>query len=148
LLVPDRRAKSFFPSRARVYPPLSTKPVLIILKWQAIASVAIAAIAGMWAGGHGALSAALGGVVNLAATVVYAVVLRAGLDSRGPTPAGRGLAAMFRAEAAKLLVIVLQLWFVLTQYRELVAAAFFAAFIVTVLLASVGLLARDAKKNG
>ncbi len=77
-------------------PPLSTKPVLTILKWQAIATFAIAVVAGVWAGGHAALSA-----------------------------------------------VVLQLWFVLTQYRDLVSAAFFAAFIVTVLLSSVALLARD-----
>jgi ATP synthase protein I len=126
-----------------VNPPLSTKPVLTILKWQAIATFAITVVAGVWAGGHAALSAVLGGVVNASATVVYAFVLRMGLASRGPTAAGRGLAAMFRAEAAKLFVIVLQLWFVLTQYRDLVSAAFFAAFIVTVLLSSVALLARD-----
>jgi ATP synthase protein I len=130
-----------------VNPPLSKKPVLEILKWQAVATLAIAVIAGMWAGGHGALSAVLGGVVNLSATVVYAFVLRTGLESRGPTSAGKGLAAMFRAEAAKILAIVVQLWFALTQYRELVAMAFFAAFIVTVLLSSVGLLARDAGPN-
>ncbi len=128
-------------------PPLSKQPVLNILRWQAIATVVIAVIAGMWIGSHGALSAGLGGVVNASATVVYAFVLRMGLAARGPTPAGRGLAAMFRAEAAKLIVIVLQLWFVLTQYRDLVAAAFFAAFIVTVLLSSVGLLARDEKRT-
>jgi ATP synthase protein I len=130
-----------------VNPPLSNKPVLIILKWQAIATLAIAVIAGMWIGGHGALSAVLGGVVNASATVVYAFVLRTGLNARGPTPAGKGLAAMFKAEAAKLLVIVIQLWFVLTQYRDLSAAAFFAAFIVTVLMSSVGLLARNEKTS-
>jgi len=130
-----------------VNPPLSNKPVLIILKWQAIATLAIAVIAGVWIGGHGALSAVLGGVVNASATVVYAFVLRIGLNARGPTPAGKGLAAMFRAEAAKLLVIVIQLWFVLTQYRDLSAVAFFAAFIVTVLLSSVGLLARNEKTS-
>ena len=128
-------------------PPLSNKPVLIILKWQAIAAFAIAAVAGVWVGGHGALSAVLGGAVNVSATVTYAVVLRMGLASRGPTSAAKGLAAMFRAEAAKIVVIVVQLWLVLTQYRDFVAPAFFAAFIVTVLLSSVGLLARDARRS-
>jgi ATP synthase protein I len=143
----DERAKATYPVACRVNPPLSNKPVLIILKWQAIATFAIAAIAGIWVGGHGALSAVLGGVVSLSATVVYAVVLRMGLASRGPTPAAKGLVSMFRAEAAKIVAIVAQLWFVLTQYRELVALAFFAAFIVTVLLSSVGLLARDAGRS-
>lgn len=128
-------------------PPFSNKPVLIILKWQAIATFAIAAIAGIWVGGHAALSAVLGGVVSVSATVVYAVVLRMGLAAHGPTPAGKGLVAMFRAEAAKIVVIVVQLWLVLTQYRDLVAPALFAAFIVTVLLSSAGLLARDAGRS-
>ncbi len=128
-------------------PPPSNKPYLTILRWQAVVTSAIAAIAGLWAGGHGALSAALGGLVNVTATVVYAFVLRVGLDSRGPTSAAKGLAAMFRAEAAKIVVIFVQLWVALTQYRDLVAVAFFATFIVTVLMSSVGLLLRDARRN-
>ena len=56
-------------------PPLSTKPIRYVLKWQALATLAIAAVAGIWAGVHGALSAMLGGFVNLAACVVYAFVL-------------------------------------------------------------------------
>ena len=93
------------------------------------------------------MSGVLGGVVSLSATVVYAVMLRTGLASRGPTPVGKGLVAMFPAGAAKIAVIVVQLWLVLTQYRDLVALAFFAAFIVTVLLSSVGLLAREAARS-
>jgi ATP synthase protein I len=127
--------------------PLSKKPVLAILKWQAIATAATAVIAGLLAGGHGALSAVLGGVVNLSATVVYAFVLRLGLSSRGPTPAGRALVAMLRAEAAKILAIVVQLWLVFTQYRDLAVAGFLPAFVVTVLLSSGGLLARDGDAN-
>jgi ATP synthase protein I len=146
LLLAGSAREQSFAIACRVNPSSSNKPVLIILQWQAIATLAIAAVAGIWVGGHGALSAALGGVVSLSATVVYAVVLRAGLAPRGPTPVGKGLVAMFRAEAAKIVVIVVQLWLVLTQYRDLVAPGFFAAFIVTVLLSSVGLLARDAKR--
>ena len=46
-----------------------------MLVWQAAATLIIAAIAGAWVGFHGALSAVLGGVVNLSAGVVYAFVL-------------------------------------------------------------------------
>jgi len=51
--------------------------------------------------------------------------------------------AVFRAEAAKILVIVLQLWLVLAMYKDIVLAAFFAAFVVTVLLFRMALIARD-----
>ena len=120
-------------------PPLSTKPIRNVLKWQAVATAAIAVIGGVWAGVHGALSAVLGGVVNMSACVVFAVVVAV---SR-PATAGGTVAAMFRAEAAKILVIVLQLWLVLTSYKDIVLAAFFAAFVVTVLLFRMALIVRD-----
>ena len=120
-------------------PPLSTKPIRNVLKWQAVATAAIAVIGGAWAGVHGALSAVLGGVVNMSACVVFAVVVAM---SR-PATAGGTVATMFRAEAAKILVIVLQLWLVLTGYKDIVTAAFFAAFVVTVLLFRMALFVRD-----
>ena len=120
-------------------PPLSSRPIRYVLKWQALATAAIAAMAGIWAGVHGALSAVLGGVVNMSAGVVFAVVVAV---SR-PASAGGTVAAAFRAEAAKILVIVLQLWLVLTGYRDIVSAAFFAAFVVTVLMSRMALFVRD-----
>jgi ATP synthase protein I len=50
---------------------------------------------------------------------------------------------MFRAEAAKILVIIALLWLVLSTYHEAVLPAFLAAFIVTVLLFRVALFVRD-----
>ena len=110
-----------------------------MLAWQAAATLLIAAIAGLWAGVHGALSAVLGGVVNLAAGVVYAFVI---MIAPGKTP-GATMVALFRAEAAKILVIIGQLWLVLATYREAVLPALLAAFIVTVLLFRVALFVRD-----
>jgi ATP synthase protein I len=120
-------------------PPLSTKPIRSVLKWQAIATAAIATVGGAWAGVHGALSALLGGVVNISAVVVYALML--GISK--PATAGGTVVAMFRAEASKILVIVLQLWLVFATYRDIVPAAFLAAFVITVLLFAVALLVRD-----
>jgi ATP synthase protein I len=99
----------------------------------------IAAIAGLLAGAHGALSAVLGGVINLSAGVVYAFVLAI---APGKT-AGATMVAMFRAEAAKILVIVGQLWLVLATYKDAVLPALLAAFVVTVLLFRVALFVRD-----
>jgi len=107
--------------------------------WQASATLVIAAIAGLWTGAQGALSAVLGGVINLSAGVVYAFVLAA---APGKT-AGATMVAMFRAEAAKILVIIGQLWLVLATYKDAVLPALLAAFVVTVLLFRVALFVRD-----
>jgi ATP synthase protein I len=60
-----------------------------------------------------------------------------------PATAGGTVVAMFRAEASKILVIVLQLWLVFATYRDVVPAAFLTAFVITVLLFAVALLVRD-----
>lgn len=119
--------------------PLSTRPYRAVLLWQAVATLIIAVIAGLWAGVHGAVSAGLGGVVNLTAGVVYAFVLAIA----PPKTAGATIAALFRAEAAKIFVIIGLLWLVLSTYHEAVVPAFLAAFIVTVLLFRVVLFIRD-----
>lgn len=122
-----------------MHPPLSTKPYVTVVKWQALATGAIALVAYAWAGGHGALSALLGGLVNISAGVVYAVIVFLG---RSRTASGT-MATVFRAEGGKILVIIVELWLLLTTYREVVMAAFFAAFLVTVLLFRVALFVRD-----
>jgi ATP synthase protein I len=126
-----------------VISPLKTKPIRTVLKWQVIATAVVAAIAGGWAGGHGAISAMLGGIVNLAAGVVYAFVLGLGLGSTPVPSAGASLGAMFRAEAGKILVIVGGLWLTLSLYRDIVTAAFFTAFVVTVIVFSMAFFVRD-----
>lgn len=124
-------------------PPLKTKPIRTVLKWQVIATAAIAAIAGIWAGGNGAVSAVLGGGVNLVAGVVYAWLLGFRLGATAVPDAGTSLVAMFRAEAGKVLVIVAGLWIALATYGDMVPAAFFAAFVVTVIVFSMAILVRE-----
>jgi len=122
-----------------VTPPLKSKAIHTVLAWQALATVAIAVLAGVWSGPHAALSAALGGAVTLSSTFVYALVL--GIGPKGSAEAS--VVTMLRAEAAKILVIVVLLWVVLAAYKDVVAAALFAAFAVTVLLFGSALLAKD-----
>ena len=114
-------------------------PVRRVAGWQAIASLLIAVIAGWWAGWHGALSALLGGLINIVAGVVFAVVIA--LD-RAPSAVATVRTAL-RAEAAKIAVIVLQLWLILTTYRDVVHVAFFSAFVITVLVSQAAILVRD-----
>lgn len=124
--------------------PLSTKPIRRVLKWQAGATGALALMAGLWLGWHGALSAVLGGVVNITALVVSAVVM--GISIRGisdPASARGTVAALFRAEASKIFVILLLLCLVMLTYRDVVPAVFFGSFVITVLLFPIALLDRD-----
>jgi ATP synthase protein I len=132
-----------FVARRQVTPPLKSKPFRTVLRWQAIVTLTIAAIAGAWTGWHGALSAALGGLVNLSAGVVFAFTLQLSLGDGTPRGVGPPLLAMFRAEAAKVVMILAQLWLVLSTYRDLVPAAFFTAFIVTVIVFSMAIFVRD-----
>jgi len=131
---------------------LVTRPIRNVLRWQAIATVVVAIVAAVWAAvvaepdtalGSPSLaaawSAALGGFVNMTAVAVYGVVLGV---SRPATPAAT-VVALFRAEAGKILVIVLALWLVLTAYKDIVPAAFFGAFVVTVLMFRMAFLDRD-----
>jgi ATP synthase protein I len=128
---------------ARVISPLKTKPIRTVLLWQAVATLAMAAIAGVWGGGHGALSALLGGGVNLVAGVVYAFLLGVGLRAKPVPDVGTSLFAMLRAEAAKILVIIGGLVLALMTYRDLVPAAFFTAFVVTVIVFSMAIFVRE-----
>jgi F0F1-type ATP synthase assembly protein I len=78
----------------------------------------------------------LGGLVSITAVAVSAVVM----GIANPSTAGATIAALFRAEATKILVVVGELWLVLTLYKDIVPVAFFATFVITVLLFRVALL--------
>jgi F0F1-type ATP synthase assembly protein I len=127
----------------RVISPLKTKPIRTVLLWQLLATLAVAAVAGWWAGGHGVVSAVLGGLVNLSAGVVYAFLLGVGLGATRVPDAGATLFAMFRAEAGKILVILGGLWLALATYNDIVLGAFFTAFVITVIVFSMAFFVRD-----
>ena len=124
-------------------PPLKTKPIRTVLRWQVIATAVVAAIAGIVAGGHGAVSALLGGLVNVVAGVTYGWLLGWRLGATAVPDAGSSLVAMFRAEAGKILVIIGGLWASLATYPEIVLAAFFTAFVLTVVVFSMAILVRE-----
>jgi ATP synthase protein I len=114
-------------------------PLRRVAGWQLIATGIVAAAGSLGWGWHGALSGLLGGIINLAAGAAFAVVV--GLAN--PASAAGTLVTAFRAEAIKIVLIVFQLWLVLTMYPDLVHAVFFAAFIVTVLVTQAAILIRD-----
>jgi F0F1-type ATP synthase assembly protein I len=129
--------------RDRVTSPLKSRPFRTVFQWQAIATLAIAAVAGGWAGWNGAWSAMLGGAVSLAAGAVFGGILGLTLGDGRPAGPIRPLRAMFRAEAAKVIAIVAGLWLVLTNYGAIVHAAFFGAFVVAVIVFSMAFFVSD-----
>ena len=104
------------------------RPFRIVLRWQLIATAVLTLVSAIPWGGDGAISAALGGAVNIVAGGVYGWRVTRG-EAR---TAGETLATMFRAWGIKVLLIVVLLILVLSLYRDIVHAAFFAAFVVTV----------------
>ncbi len=120
-------------------PPLKTRPIRILLAWQAAATCALAGVAGLWAGRDAAASAAFGGAINLVANFVYA--LMGGIVR--PTSVVGALLLIFRAEAFKVVLVFVGMLLVLMLYRDLVALPFIVAFIVTTLIFGIALRVRD-----
>jgi F0F1-type ATP synthase assembly protein I len=114
-------------------------PAYRIAGWQLLATAVVAGIAAWMAGWQGALSGFLGGIVNVSAGIVFAVLTQLGR----PFTAVGTVRAMMRAEAAKITVIVIQLWLLLSTYKDMVHGAFFSAFVVTVLVTQAAILIRD-----
>jgi len=120
---------------------LQSKAIRTVFRWQACATAAMTAFAGVLWGMHAGVSALLGGLVSMAAGAVFAIVAYKG---RGAS-AGSALRVALRAEAAKVIAVVLLLWLVLATYKEVVALGFLGAFVVTVVIFSAAITVRDAE---
>lgn len=121
--------------------PFSTegKPIRTVLRWQLLATVASTLTAGIWLGLHGALSALLGGLVNVTAGAVFGWLATHGRKRT----VGEALAGLIRAEAVKVSLIVAQLWLVLANYEALVPGPFFGTFVLTVIFFSMAIFVRQ-----
>ena len=115
------------------------RPIRIVLRWQLIVTAVLTLVAALLWGKDGAVSAALGGGVNFVAGWIYGWRVSQG----GARTAGEVLRTLLRAEAMKVLAIVAQLWLVLSVYREIVHAAFFIAFVLTVIVFAAAIAVRD-----
>lgn len=113
--------------------------MLTVMRWQWYATVVMGLLAGVYAGIHGAASAALGGIINQIADFAYA---KLGSGSRIRT-AGNTLRALFRAEAARIVLIVFQMGWVLVSYRDIVHGAFFVSFVVSVVVFRAAILVKE-----
>ena len=89
-------------------------------------------MAGLLAGNAGLLSAVLGGGIGVMGVWVFAL-----MSSRGGPGSSGVVRVALRAEAAKVIVIVLLLWLAFAGYRDMMVPAFFGAFMVSVLLSGI-----------
>ena len=119
------------------------RPIRIVLWWQVGVTAALTLVAALLWGREGAVSAALGGAVNIVAGAVYGWRVAQG-EARS---AGEVLRTLFRAEAMKVLLIIVGLWAVLAHYREVVHVAFFATFVITVGVFAAAIAVRDPGEN-
>jgi ATP synthase protein I len=115
------------------------RPVLTVLKWQVLATTALALLSGLVAGWHGAVSAAAGGAISITAGIAGALV--ASLASA--RSAGSVVMGALRGEAVKLGVALLLLWLVLVNYHAAVVGALIASFIVTLVIFAMAFFVRD-----
>lgn len=115
------------------------RPIRTVLWWQTIATAALTLAGGILAGGHGALSAALGGGVSIVAGWVSAVVAARGKAQS----AGGVLISALKAEAVKIGLIALLLGLVLATYDEVVAPALLGSFVITILIFTMAFFVRE-----
>ena len=125
---------------------LRNPAIVRMLYWQLGITAGFAVIAGFISGEHGAVSAILGGLTNVFASLIYVFVANYGLIHS----TGAGLWPILRAEIVKLVFIAIQLGVIINFYDALVVPAMFTTFMVTLLAWRATLFSnanRDTKPN-
>ena len=116
-----------------------SKPIRMVIRWQFLATAVLTLLAGVLAGAHGALSAALGGAVSISAGWASGMVATTGRAQS----AGGVLVTALKAEGVKLGVIAILLGIVLSVYAEVEVTAFLGSFVATALIFSMALFVRE-----
>jgi ATP synthase protein I len=110
-----------------------------VIGLQILCTAAISLLSAWLAGLHGAISAAFGGSIGIIASLVFAALAA---RSRPTKSAGEALYAALRAEAVKVVLMIVLLWAVLATYKNVVAAGLIGAFIATVLVSTLAVWVR------
>jgi ATP synthase protein I len=113
-----------------------------VMRWQLIVTMAMVLVLGFASGIHGAASALLGGVVSIISAAAFSAII----SRYKGVSAGGALITALKAEAVKVVVMVILLWLVLTLYKDVVAVGFIGTFALTVLIFGMALfVTEDAK---
>jgi len=122
---------------------MKSRPFRAVLRWQAYVTGAAILAASLWVGSAGAVSAALGGLINVVAVAVFGW-----LASRSKKrTAGETLYALLRAEAAKVALIIVLLWLSLSLYKQIEPLVFFGTFIATTLITAAAIFVGDGQES-
>lgn len=113
-----------------------------VIGLQVLAAIIAASIAAWFAGVHGAISAALGGLISITAGLAFVALAAKSAGKKGNS-AGEVLFAALKAEAVKLFLAGLLLWLVLALYQEVVVVGLLGSFVVSILIFSIALFAGD-----
>jgi ATP synthase protein I len=113
----------------------------IALGWQVIATIVLGLGAGLIWDVTAAKSALLGATINMVADLGYAL-----MTSVGPrvTSAGNVLRKMLRAEAVRLIVLLVLMGWTLSNVKSLNHLIFLIAFGVSVLVFRMAIFVKDA----
>ena len=110
-----------------------------VIGLQLAGTAALTLLSAWLAGVHGAISAALGGSIGIIAGLAFVA-----LAARSkPQSAGEALYAALRAEAVKVVLMIVLLWAVLATYRNVVAIGLIGTFIATVLIFTLAVWVRE-----
>jgi len=120
---------------------IKNKPLATVLKLQLLFILIAVVVFAYWFGLHGAISATLGGGINVIAGVVFALMIS---RHQGFLP-GDVIKTALKAEVFKIICIVFLLWLVFKIYSDVIPAIFIGVFVLTVLLHSVALFVVNEK---
>jgi ATP synthase protein I len=107
-----------------------------MLKIQVIATLAVAIVMYFFLGGHGLISATLGGASVVVGAYVASLIARRGANK---TDASAILINLLKAEAVKILMIIIFLVIVFSFYKQLVPFALIAGLAAAALFSGAAL---------
>lgn len=116
------------------------KPILTVIRWQAVTTVLLSGLAAFAFGFHWALSTALGGLVSICGAFVFLVIA----SRAHPRSPEAGLYVALKAQAAKIGSMLALLLAILFIYKSVVVLALIATFLITVIIFSLALFVRGA----
>ena len=120
---------------------ITVKPLLIVLRWQLVVTIAVAIALALLMDLQSAISAFLGGMVSIVSSAAFAIIVS---RHKGYT-AGGTIRTALRAEAVKIFLTIALLWIVFKLYDNVNAFAFIGTFILTVIMHSLALFVSDSK---
>ena len=119
--------------------PRMSRPIRTVLMWQLTATALVATLSAVIVGLHGAISAVLGGLI----AVVSGLAAAASASRVKAASAGWMVFNALKAEGVRIGLMVVLLWVVLWNYRNVQVAPLLAAFVISAVIFPMALFVRD-----